>query len=90
MLLAFDIEVVDAKYLNDGQPIAGGGTLPNGDFQAALLVPASSEEIAAANAVGTSKSASVTAHTFIKNSLNSAPRGRSRTLNVFRRIRGLP
>ena len=45
-----DIEVVDAFQINDRGEIAGGGILPNGDFHAVLLVPASAADIAAAAA----------------------------------------
>jgi hypothetical protein len=43
-----NITVVDANQINDRGEIAGGGVLPNGDFHAVLLVPASPAEIAAA------------------------------------------
>jgi hypothetical protein len=44
-----NITVVDAFQINDRGYIAGGGVLPNGDFHAVVLVPASQAEIAAAN-----------------------------------------
>jgi probable HAF family extracellular repeat protein len=44
-----NITVVDAFQINDRGEIAGGGVLPNGDFHAVVLVPASQAEIAAAN-----------------------------------------
>ena len=44
-----NITVVEAYQINDRGEIAGGGYLPNGDFRAVVLVPASRAEIAAAN-----------------------------------------
>ena len=44
-----NITVVEAYQINDRGEIAGGGFLPNGDFRAVVLVPASRAEIAAAN-----------------------------------------
>jgi hypothetical protein len=45
------IEVVDAFYVNERGEITGGGVLPNGDFHAVVLVPASGAEIEAAQAL---------------------------------------
>jgi hypothetical protein len=83
-----DIEVVDATYINDRGEIAGGGILPNGDFHAVLLAPASAKEIATANALGISRSTAE--HTHIRNSENSLSGGRNRSLNVLRPTRQLP
>ena len=84
-----DIEVVDAFYINDAGVVAGGGILPNGDFHDVLLVPASPAEIAAASALGASKSApTLPAH--IRNAEDSASSGRNRGLNMFRQTRRLP
>ena len=44
-----NITVVDAYQINERGEIAGGGVLPNGDFHAVVLVPASQAEVAAAN-----------------------------------------
>jgi len=49
-----DIEVFEAWDVNDRGEIAAVGMLPNGDQHAILLVPASEEEIAAANAINVS------------------------------------
>lgn len=46
-----NITVVTAYQINESGVIAGGGVLPNGDFHAVVLVPASQAEIAAANAL---------------------------------------
>ena len=44
-----NITVVDAYQINERGEIAGGGVLPDGDFHAVVLVPASQAEIAAAS-----------------------------------------
>jgi len=80
-----DIEVVDAFDINDRGEIAGGGILPNGDYHAVLLIPASHEEIAAATAFNVSQPASTAVHTLVRNSESSFSGGRDRALNMFRR-----
>jgi probable HAF family extracellular repeat protein len=84
-----DIEVVDAIYINDKGEIAGGGYLPNGDFHAVLLVPASADEIAAANALNAPQAST---HAPIKNLEDSTSRGRGRMLmpNRFLRMHSQP
>jgi hypothetical protein len=49
-----DIEIVDAYDINDRGEIAGVGVLPNGDQRGVLLIPATAEECAAADALNTS------------------------------------
>ena len=49
-----DIEIVDAYDINDRGEIAGVGVLPNGDKRGFLLIPATAEECAAADALNTS------------------------------------
>jgi hypothetical protein len=84
-----DIEVVDALYINDAGVVAGGGFLPNGDFHAVVLVPASPEEIAAASAVSASQSAPTTLPAHIRNAEDSASSSR-RALNMLRQTRRVP
>ncbi len=49
LLPGSNINVVDAFQINERGEIAGGGYLPNGDFHAVVLVPASQADITAAN-----------------------------------------
>jgi probable HAF family extracellular repeat protein len=79
-----DIEVVDALFITERGEIAGAGILPNGDQHAVLLIPASPDEIAAADAPRSSQPAH-TVHPFIKNSENSTFNGRAGILNMFRK-----
>lgn len=85
-----DLTMTAAAYISERGEIAGTGMLPNGDTRAVLLVPASLEEIAAANALGVSQSTSATTHKPIRNSDNSVSGVRNRALNMFRRTRQLP
>ena len=85
-----DIEVFEAWDVNDRGEIAAVGMLPNGDQHAILLVPASEEEIAAANAINVSHPTSTAVRTLVKNSENSVSSGRNRVLNLFRQTRRLP
>jgi len=90
VLPSSDIEVVDAIYITDKGEVAGAAMLPNGDFHAVLLVPASAEEIAAANALGAPRSAVATVHTPIRNSESSVSGGRNRSINIFRQRQRIP
>jgi len=90
VLPSSDIEVVDAIYITDKGEVAGAAMLPNGDFHAVLLVPASAEEIAAANALGAPRSAVATVHTPIRNSESSVSGGRNRSMNIFRQRQRIP
>ena len=86
-----DLTLIGAAYINERGEIAGLGMLPNGDTRAVLLVPASAEEIADANALGTPRSAAAVAvHTPIRNSESSVSGGRNRALNIFRQRERLP
>lgn len=82
-----DIEVVDVSYINDRGEIAGGGILPNGDFHAVLLIPASAEEIAAADSSGLSQPTHTAMHRFVKDADSLVPSRRNGTLNMFRQTR---
>jgi probable HAF family extracellular repeat protein len=83
-----DLEVVDLFDINDRGEIAGRAVLPNGDEHAVLLVPASADEIAAANAFNLSQPMSTHVHRFVKNFENSS--GRNRVLKMLRQTRGMP
>jgi probable HAF family extracellular repeat protein len=85
-----DLTLIAAAYINERGEIAGMGMLPNGDKRAVLLVPASAEEIAAADALGGPESSAVAVHTFVKNSENSVSGARNRALNIFRQRERLP
>jgi hypothetical protein len=90
VLLGSDIEVVDADYISDSGEVAGTGLLPNGETQAVLLVPATPEEIATANALNISKPASTTGHAFIKDFEKSASSRRNGALKMLRQTPRLP
>ena len=49
LLPGSDVAILDLFAINERGEIAGSGMLPNGDVHAIVLVPASAEEIAAAN-----------------------------------------
>ncbi len=85
-----DLHIVDLFSINERGEIAGGAVLPNGDEHAIVLVPASAEEIAAANAINVSSVPSATAHKFVQNSGASAPGGQNTVLNMLRQTRRLP
>jgi hypothetical protein len=85
-----DLEIVDLFDINDRGEIAGGAVLPNGDEHAILLVPASAEEIAAANNVNPSQTTSAATHTLIRSSENSVSSSGSRALNNLRQTQRLP
>lgn len=85
-----DIEVVNAVFINEQGEVAGQGMLPNGDVHAVLLIPATPEEIAAANARNASRPTPTAMHALIKNAESSGFGGRFRTLNTLRQMRGLP
>jgi len=90
VLTGSDLEIVDLFSINERGEIAGGAVLPNGDEHVIVLIPASEEEIAAANALNASQPPSTTAHTVVKNSEILASRGRSRALKMFRQTQRLP
>jgi probable HAF family extracellular repeat protein len=85
-----NITVVDANQINDRGEIAGGGVLPNGDFHAVVLVPASPAEIAAANSQPlTSQSPRYLPSKGVNGqSMLDAPR--NRFLAPFRRFQSMP
>jgi probable HAF family extracellular repeat protein len=85
-----DIDVIEAWDMNDRGEIAAVGVLPNGDQHAVLLVPASAEEIAAANALTVSQPRSTTVHTHVKTSENAVFGGRNRALNMLWQTRRMP
>jgi probable HAF family extracellular repeat protein len=85
-----DLEIVDLFDINDRGEIAGGAVLPNGDEHAILLVPASAEEIAAANNVNPSQTTSAATHALIRSSENSVSSSGSRALNNLRQTQRLP
>jgi hypothetical protein len=85
-----DIEVVDAYQINERGEIAGNGILPNGDEHAVVLVPACAAEIAAANALPAVKAAPPAPHRVSAPPLDPVFGGRTRTLNLFRRLRPSP
>jgi probable HAF family extracellular repeat protein len=85
-----DVEVFEAWDINDRGEIAAVGVLPNGDQHAVLLVPASAEEIAAANALSESQPTSSAMHKFVKDADNLMFRGRDGGLNMLRQMRRLP
>jgi hypothetical protein len=64
--------------------------LPNGDQHAVLLVPASPEEVAAANALAVSQPASPRGHTFAKDPENFVSSSRSRLPKMLRQTRRVP
>lgn len=78
-----DLQIVELFAINDRGEIAGAGVLPDGDVHAIILVPASADEIATANALNEFHPA--TARTLVRNSENSVSIGRNRPLSVFRR-----
>jgi probable HAF family extracellular repeat protein len=84
-----DIEIVDALYITDAGVVAATGILPNGDEHAVLLVPASAEEIAAADVLDASRPMSSPVHAFSKDFEKSASSRRSRGLSMFRRTHQL-
>jgi len=80
-----ELEIVELFDINERGEIAGAGMLPNGDTHAILLVPATAEEIEAANGLEVSHPKSAAARRFFKNLENSALGGRNRALS-FRRF----
>jgi probable HAF family extracellular repeat protein len=82
-----DLTLTSAAFINDRGEIAGTGVLPNGDGRAVLLVPASAEEVAAANTLNVSQSASFTTKNLIRNSESSPSGSRIGALEIFRKIR---
>ena len=84
-----DLQIVDLFSINERGEIAGGAVLPNGDEHAIVLVPASDEEIASANAINVSNS-STTTHKLVQNSGASASSSRDTVLNMLRQTRRLP
>jgi probable HAF family extracellular repeat protein len=85
-----DIEVVDALYISDSGEVAGTGVLPNGDTHAVLLVPATPEEIAVADALNKAKPASTSGHASIKDFEKSASSRRNWALNMLRQTLRVP
>jgi probable HAF family extracellular repeat protein len=79
-----DIDVFEAWDMNDRSEIAAIGVLPNGDQHAVLLVPASAEEVAAANALLAVKVAPSAPHRAASPLFDSVLGGRKTMLNRFR------
>ena len=86
-----DLTLIDAVTINERGEIGGMGTLPNGDVHAVLLVPASKDEIAAAEALQHASSPSVP-QVLEKVSRGNSARGerRNRVLASYRRARPGP
>ena len=84
------LQVVETFDINDRGEIAGLAVLSNGDVRAVVLVPASEEEIAAADALHAPQAASTPAHEVTPNSENSVSGGHGRVLEMLRRARGRP
>ena len=72
-----DIAFQEAFDINDRGEIAAVGMLPNGDLRAVLLVPASENEIAAADASSAAKAAPAAPHRVVTTSRDSAFGGRN-------------
>ena len=89
VLTGSDLEIVDLFDINERGEIAGAGVLPNGDQRAILLVPASAEEIAAANALNASPRTSATPHTLGRGAEHSPFNARYKQ-KMFRRTQRLP
>jgi probable HAF family extracellular repeat protein len=85
-----DLTLTAAAFINDRGEIAGKGVLPDGDTRAVLLIPASAEEIAAAEALNVSQPTPKAVHTLIRNSESSTSGGRYKILNMYRRTLQLP
>ena len=85
-----DLQIVDLFSINEHGEIAGGAVLPNGDEHAIVLVPASTEEIAAASANGVSGVSFPAARRPVKSSDNSVSGGRDTVLNTLRWSRRVP
>jgi probable HAF family extracellular repeat protein len=83
------LRIGDVNFINDRGEIAATGVLPNGDQHAILLIPATAEEIAAADALNLPQP-TPKVHTFNGNSETSAFGGRNRMLNMYRRTHHLP
>jgi probable HAF family extracellular repeat protein len=72
-----DIEVVDAFDINERGEIAGAGVLlANGDTHAVLLIPASQEEIAAADAISPTAHSTTPQSRPMRNGIGAAWRDR--------------
>jgi probable HAF family extracellular repeat protein len=86
-----DIQLLDLLDINDLGEIAATGILPNGNFHACLLVPASEDEIEAAAALPLpATTGSEVVRRVVTTSDDSIFDGRNRMLNRFRRVRGRP
>jgi len=84
------LAIGDVNFINDRGEIAATGVLPNGDQHAVLLVPASREEIASANALAVSGPASPRVETFTKDPENSLSSSRNRLLKMLRQTPRVP
>ncbi len=85
-----DLEIIELFDINEHGEIAGAGMLPNGDVHAILLVPASAEEIATANALKGSRPDITTAHTVNESPEKPVSNRRNWTLNMLRQTQRLP
>ena len=84
-----DLTLTAAAFINDRGEIAGAGVLPNGEGRAVLLVPASAEETAAADALGAPPTA-VMVRTPIRNSESSFSDVRNGWMSIFRQRQRIP
>jgi probable HAF family extracellular repeat protein len=85
-----DLKIVGLSSINERAEIAGTGELPNGDMHAIVLVPASTEEIRAAEANDVSRIPSGAADIVVRNPQPGASRGQDTVLNRLRQSRQLP
>jgi probable HAF family extracellular repeat protein len=81
-----DLQVFEAWDMNDQGEIAAIGQLPNGDQHAVLLVPASAEEIEAAEALNPSPHASAGTPP-LRRGVEYSPFNAHYKANMFRRLR---
>lgn len=84
-----DLQIIDLFSINERGEIAGAAVLPNGDEHAIVLVPASAEEIAGAEAANV-KLPSAREHGVVRNQQAAVFRGQDTVLSRLRQSRRLP
>ena len=84
------LTIGDVNFISDRGEIAAMGVLPNGDQHAVLLIPATADEIAAADALDASQRTPKAPDTLNRNSENSVSGGRYKMLSMYRRTHQLP